>query len=125
MDMLNLLKPGPFKIKEDGNPEELLQRFELYVERFQSFLTATEAAGRHTAGHVPEAGGGTCKGCVKAKEILKLVGDVQMSNLFKHVGNVQEGDSFEEALEKVRAGIKRQTNQASARFKLYISLQAF
>ena len=52
-------------------------------------------------------------GCVKTKEIIKLVGDVQMINLFKHVGNVLEGDSFDEALEKVRAGIKRQTKSRS------------
>ena len=42
-----------------------------------------------------------------------------MSNLFKHVWNVQEGDSFEEALKKMRAGIKSQTNQALSRFQLY------
>ena len=42
-----------------------------------------------------------------------------MINLFKLFGNVLEGDSFDEALEKVRAGVKRQTNQDLARFELY------
>ena len=90
-----------------------------YIETFKSFLAATGADGDHTNGHVPEAGGGTCKGCNKSKEMLKLVAGKEMKNLFKHTGLVEDGDSFKQALDKIEQGIKKQTNQASARFKLF------
>ena len=41
-----------------------------------------------------------------------------MWTLFDHVGMVANTDSWEETLEKVSRGIKQQTNQAAARFKL-------
>ena len=118
-EMMALLKPAPFQIKKEGDPEHLLQEFLDYVEIFKSFLAATGADGAHTEGHVAEAGGGTCKGCNKSKEMLKLVAGKEMTNLFKHTGLVEDGDSFDQALDKIEQGIKKQTNQASARFKLF------
>ena len=63
--------------------------------------------------------GRRCGGCRKAKAYLKLVGGEEVKNLYDHVGHVVEEDTFETALEKIKAGIKRQTNQATARFKLF------
>jgi len=45
IEMMNLQKPGPCKVKEEGSTEELLQRLKLYSERFPSFLTATGRQG--------------------------------------------------------------------------------
>ena len=45
-----------------------------------------------------------------------------MTVLFEHVGNMQMADTYDAAVEKVMAGIKAQTNQATARFKLFTKM---
>ena len=42
-----------------------------------------------------------------------------MEKLFTNVGLVVAADTYEMSLEKVLEGIKKQTNQASDRFKLF------
>ena len=59
-----------------------------------------------------------CAACVKAKNMLRLVGGDQVRTLFDHVGIVTVTDNLEKSLGKVTAGIKKQTNQAAAKFKL-------
>ena len=51
--------------------------------------------------------------------MVKLIGGLQMVKLFDHVGVVLEDDSYDEAIKKIEIGIKSQTNQATARFKLF------
>ena len=41
----------------------------------------------------------------KNKAMLQLVGLLNMTYLFKHVGKLAEEDTYERALEKIRAGI--------------------
>ena len=118
-EVIALLKPAPLKIKKDGDPEHLVKKFNEYMERFELFLLTTEVGGVHTAGHVAEAGGGQCKGCAKSKAMLQLVGGEEMMTLFKHTGTVEDADSYTAAVAKIRTGIKGQTNQTSARFKLF------
>ena len=118
-EMMMLLKPAPFLQQRSGDPEQLHQDFLEYVATFKMFLTATNTDGAHTAAHGAEPGGGRCKGCVRAKATLQLVGGKEMEKLFNHVGLVEAADTFERSLEKVLEGIKKQTNQASARFKLF------
>ena len=50
--------------------------------------------------------------------MLRLVGGDQVRTLFDHVGIVTDTDNLEKSLGKVTAGIKEQTNQAAAKFKL-------
>ena len=45
-----------------------------------------------------------------------------MCVLFDHVGAVVDDDTFTQAVKKVEEGIKAQTNQATARFKLYTKM---
>ena len=111
-----MLKPPPFSNSKVGDPEQLLQDFAEYVKTFEKFMLATGVAGNHTDGHAE------CEGCQKAKATLDLVGGKEMTVLFEHVGNVQVADTFDAAVEKVRAGIKAQTNQATARFKLFTKM---
>jgi hypothetical protein len=118
-ESMALLKPAPLKVKKDGDPEHLLRKFNDYMKKFDLFLLTTEVGGVHTAGHAAEAGGGQCKGCVKSKAMLQLVGGEEMMTLFEHTGMVEDGDSYTAAVDKIREGIKGQTNQASARFKLF------
>ena len=42
-----------------------------------------------------------------------------MKNLFQHVGKVVDEDTFGEDIIKIKDGIKSQTNQATACFKLF------
>ena len=48
-----------------------------------------------------------------------MLGGEEMDKLFVHVGEVGEEDSYVQAMNKVERGIKKQTNQATARFKLF------
>ena len=93
------------------------QEWSEYVERFKKFLKAVPGAlPQHTVGHAD------CGGCVQAKVMLELLGGKEVDYLFKHVGNIEEDDTWEDTIEKINRGIKRQTNQAVARYKLFIQL---
>ena len=45
-----------------------------------------------------------------------------MCVLFVHSGAVEPRDTFTRAVEKIEKGIKNQTNQATARFKLFTKM---
>ena len=110
-----LLKPAPLVVKRKGDPEQLSKDWDDYVKVFQEFLGATGVAGVHAN---PEVANSSCAACLKAKNMLRLVGGDQVRTLFDHVGMVIDTDGWEGTLEKVSRGIKQQTNQAAARFKL-------
>ena len=115
MELAMLLKPAPLVVKKKGDPEQLAKDWEDYIKVFKEFLEATGVAGNHVN---PEVANTPCAACVKAKNMLRLVGGDQVRTLFDHTGMVEDKDSWKEALEKVTQGIKLQTNQAAARFKL-------
>ena len=108
------LKPGHFTVREKGDPEVLYYDFKKYVENFQEFLVVTKAGGNHSDNHVAP-----CEGCKISKSCLRLMGGEEMKMLFEHVGHIEEADTFSQALTKIEIGIKRQTNQSTARFKLF------
>ena len=116
MDYATLLKPPPFTISKVGDPEQLLQDFTEYVKTFREFVLVTGIGGEHTADHT------ACGACSKTKATLKLVGGKDMSVLYEHVGVVEAGDTFEAAVRKIEEGIKSQTNQATAMFKLFTKM---
>ena len=93
--LFNLLKPALFKSVKDGDPDALLQDFEEYVEIMKKFFTTTGAAGQHTA----------CGAFAKENAMMTLIGGKEMDELFKHTGRVLDGDTFENAITKVRNGI--------------------
>ena len=45
-----------------------------------------------------------------------------MVDLFKHVGKVQEGDTYDEAMEKIRRALKGRGNRTAAVFKLFTGM---
>ena len=57
------------------------------------------------------------------KASLELFGDMKVARLFKHVGKVEEGDSYQAVVDKVSEGIWKITDQALARFKLLNQMQ--
>jgi hypothetical protein len=116
-EMFLALKLGPFVVRDKGDPEQLHRDFTKYVENFREFLVVTKGGGQHVAGHAV-VGNVACEGCTISKACLRLMGGEEMKMLFEHVGKVVEGDTFDGALEKIEAGVKRQTNQSVARFQL-------
>ena len=100
--------------KEKGDPEVLFYEFKKYVENFKEFLVVSRAGGNHSENHVAP-----CEGCKISKSCLRLMGGEEMKMLFEHVGKVEEDDTFADALTKIESGIKKQTNQSTARFKLF------
>ena len=116
MDYAALLKPPSFAISKVGDPEQLLQDFTEYVKTFKKFVLATGVGGVHTVDHA------ACGACNKLKATLELVGGKDMCVLYEHVGVVVDEDTFDAAITKIEAGIKGQTNQATARFKLFTKM---
>ena len=51
-----------------------------------------------------------------------MIGQDRLETLFDHVGKVEENDSFEAALRKVKTGIMGQTKQAVSRLKLFTKI---
>ena len=99
-----LLKPGAFRVKVKGDPEQLLQDFNEYVELIDKLFTAMAALARHTQGHTD------CETCRRAKAMLALIGGKEMDGLIKHMGKVTDDDTYQQAINKIKTGIMAQTN---------------
>ena len=110
--MTMLLKPGPFKVKVRGDPEQLLQDFSEYMEVMNKFFIATAALGGHTEGHQD------CDTCTRVKAMVTLKGGKEMDSLFRNVGKATKADNYKQAVQKVKEGITAQTNQSMAQYKL-------
>ena len=121
MGLANLLRPEPFKCKRKGDSEQLMQDFIEYRDKMEMFYTAAQVVGEHTgaqAGRSHEAHA-ACNSCKQEKAMVVMLGGEEMKKLFEHVGGVNAADSYTKAMDKVEQGIKRLTNQATARFKLF------
>ena len=101
-----LVTPGPFKARRT-DPERMLGEFQTYIESVKNMMVVT--------GH--EDATATVK-----KAILMAVGGQDMVSLFKHVGKVVDGDTFDQAVTKIVEAIRAQTSKAMAKFKLFMGL---
>ena len=115
-ELVALLKPPPLKLSKIGDPEQTLLDWQDYVKTFKRFIEVTKIDGDHTEEHV------NCVGCKTAKNIILMVGQKELETLWDHVRNVNDEDSFEEALRKIEVGITGQTNQAISRHKLFTNM---
>ena len=52
---------------------------------------------------------------MQKKAMLLLIGNHDMKNLFQHVGNVSEKDTFEEAVKKIENELQARTNKVIQR----------
>ena len=95
MELAMMLKPALLVIKKKGDPEQLAKDWENYVKVFKEFLEATGVTGVHDH---PEVRGTSCAACVKAKNMLRLVGGDEVRTLFDHVGMVKDTDNWQESL---------------------------
>ena len=75
--------PGEFKVK-DADPEQTLERFELYLEAIQKAFRLNRRVN-------PTTGAKVDFDDQDKKDIIQLEGGHDMVDLFKHVGKVQEG----------------------------------
>ena len=121
LGLANLMRPEGFKCKKKGDNEQMLQDFQQYRRRMELFFTASRVVAAHTGEHTDRLTDQhvACASCKQEKAMIVMFGGEEIAKLFEHTGEVQEGDSYKAALDKVEAGIKKLTNQATARFKLY------
>ena len=103
--------PGPFKAK-DADPEATLEIFEDYLETMVRVFRLSRRINPATGQKVDFDDD-------EKKDLLIVEGGQDMSDLFKHVGRVAAGDTYEAAVEKIRAGLKKRGNRTSAVFKLF------
>ena len=103
--------PGPFKAK-DADPEATLEIFEDYLETMVRVFRLSRRIN-------PATGQKMDFDDDEKKDMLIVEGGQDMSDLFKHVGKVAAADTYEAAVEKIRAGLKKRGNRTSAVFKLF------
>ena len=106
--------PGIFAVK-DADPEQTLERFELYLESMQKAFRLNRRVNPTTGTKVEFDD-------EDKKDIIQLEGGNDMVDLFKHVGKVQEGDSYDAAMEKIRRALKGRGNRTAAVFKLFTGM---
>ena len=56
------------------------------------------------------------------KNIIQLEGGAEMQDLFKHVGKVLPGDSYAQAMEKIKAALRGRANRTTVMFKLFTGM---
>ena len=106
--------PGQFTVK-DADPEQTLERFERYVKAMQMAFGLNRRIN-------PTSGAKMEFDDKDKKDIIRLEGGRDMVDLFKHVGKVNDGDSYDAALEKIRKALKGRGNRTAAVFKLFTGM---
>ena len=106
--------PGQFTVK-DADPEQTLESFELYLEAMQKAFRLNRRVNPTTGSKVEFDD-------QDKKDIIQLEGGHDMVDLFKHVGKVQEGDTYDEAMEKIWKALRGRGNRTAAVFKLFTGM---
>ena len=118
--LLTALKPEKFCVSKKGDPDILLTEFNEYVKKFERFTKACNLDQGHVPGEDGEHVG--CATCGRLVAMFECVGQDEIQVLLEHVGKVEEGDSWNTTKTKVKEAIMRQTNKASAVFKLFMEI---
>ena len=94
----------------EANPGATMKVFERYVERIKLMnqLVFRKADGTP---YDPSDG--------EKKAMLLFKGGDDMKNLFEYVGRVEDSDSFDQAIEKIRNGLRKRTNKVVQRNMLF------
>ena len=103
--------PGPFKAK-DADPEATLERLEKYLESMDSAFRLNR--------RVNPTDGTRIEFDNRDKlAILRLEGREDMIDLLKHTGKVVDTDTYDEAVAKVKAALKKRGNHTAVVYKLF------
>ena len=105
------VSPGLFKSK-DAEPEATLELFADYCETMERVFRLTRRI------H-PTSGAKIDYDDAEKKDLILVEGGEDMQNLFKHVGLVLETDTYQQAVDKIAAALKKRGNRTSAVFKLF------
>ena len=108
-----VVSPGVFKSK-DAEPEATLELFEDYLEMMDRVFRLSRRLN-------PTSGARIDFDDAEKKDLIVVEGGEDMMNLFKHTGQVLDTDTYVEAVNKIRAALKKRGNRTSAVFKLYNS----
>ena len=90
----------------DANPSGTLKRFQEYVDQLKLYFTLVFRKADGTAFTPSDA---------EKKAITIIKGGKDMKTLFDHVGEVVDGDTFEEAVTKITEKLKTRTNKTVQR----------
>ena len=103
--------PSPFKAK-DADPEATLERLEKYLESMDAAFRLNR--------RVNPTDGTRIEFDNKDKlAILRLEGREDMIDLLKHTGKVVDTDTYDEAVAKVKAALKKRGNHTAIVYKLF------
>ena len=105
------VSPGLFKSK-DAEPEATLELFDDYCENMERVFRLTRRI------H-PTSGAKIDYDDAEKKDLILVEGGEDMQNLFKHVGLVEDEDTYKEAVDKIKNALKKRGNRNSAVFKLF------
>ena len=103
--------PGAFK-GADADPEATLELFGDYLDKMDKVF-------RLSRGYNPVTGVKVDWDSKEKKDLLLVEGGEEVSDLFKYVGKVLPGDTYQEAVDKVKAALKKRGNRTSTVFKLF------
>ena len=105
------MSPGLFKAK-DAEPEATLERFSDYCETMERVFRLRRRIHPTTGARIDFDD-------TEKKDLILVEGGEDMLTLFKHVGQVQEDDTYAQAIEKIRVALKKRGNRTAAVFKLF------
>lgn len=105
------VSPGVFKSK-DAEPEATLERFSDYCEVMARVFRLRRRI------H-PTTGERINFDDAEKKDLMIVEGGDDMQKLFKHVGLVEDGDTYDQAVNKIKIALKKRGNRTSAVFKLF------
>ena len=103
--------PGQFR-GADADPEATLELFTDYLEKMEKVFMVSR-------GYNPVTGNKVDWTSDEKKAILQVEGGDEMGALFKYVGKVLTLDTYDAAVEKVKAALKKRGNRTSSVFKLF------
>ena len=90
--------PGPFK-GADTDPEATLELFTNYLDKMEKVF-------RLSRRYNPATGDKVDWDSEEKKDLLLVEGGDEINDLFKYVGKVAPGDTYAEAVEKVKIALK-------------------
>ena len=105
------VSPGVFKSK-DAEPEATLERFSDYCDTMERVFRLRRRIHPTTGARIDFDD-------TEKKDLLLVEGGEDMLTLFKHVGQVGDGDTYAQAVKKIKDALKKRGNRTSAVFKLF------
>ena len=103
--------PGHFK-GADADPEATLELFQDYLDKMEMIFRLSRSINPVTGQRVDWDNH-------EKKDMLVIEGGDEVQDLFKFVGKVLPGDTYAQAVEKIKTALRGRGNRTSAVFKLF------